>query len=426
MLQSFTKIKSIKGDLKLPGDKSISHRALIFSGMSEGQSVIRNLSRGDDVKSTMLCLNNLGVSTLQDNDLTYVDGRGFKGFSEPVKEMFAGNSGTTARLLAGLLSVQNFASVIIGDASLSRRPMQRVIDPLKLMGADISSETGSLPLFIQPSMKLKPIDYKLMIPSAQIKSAVILAALHLEEESEITEYLSSRDHTERMLDLRIVQEERKRIIHVSKADYPKSMEYLIPSDISSALFFIVAALILPGSELRIKNVSLNPTRAAILDILKQMGGDIKTENIETYANEPSGNIIVSSSELKNVAIPPEIIPNIIDEIPALTVAGLYAEGEFNLTGAEELRHKESDRISAICQNLIKAGVPVVEYIDGFSFKRVEMNRNLFFNSFGDHRIAMAFSILSMISDYGGIVEDFQCVSISNPGFLKQINNIAEY
>jgi 3-phosphoshikimate 1-carboxyvinyltransferase len=426
MLQSFTKIKSIKGDLKLPGDKSISHRALIFSGMSEGQSVIRNLSRGDDVKSTMLCLNNLGVSALQDNDLTYVDGRGFKGFSEPVKEMFAGNSGTTARLLAGLLSVQNFASVIIGDASLSRRPMQRVIDPLKLMGADISSETGSLPLFIQPSMKLKPIDYKLMIPSAQIKSAVILAALHLEEESEITEYLSSRDHTERMLDLRIVQEERKRIIHVSKADYPKSMEYLIPSDISSALFFIVAALILPGSELRIKNVSLNPTRAAILDILKQMGGDIKTENIETYANEPSGNIIVSSSELKNVAIPPEIIPNIIDEIPALTVAGLYAEGEFNLTGAEELRHKESDRISAICQNLIKAGVPVVEYIDGFSFKRVEMNRNLFFNSFGDHRIAMAFSILSMISDYGGIVEDFQCVSISNPGFLKQINNIAEY
>jgi 3-phosphoshikimate 1-carboxyvinyltransferase len=426
MLQTFTKLRSVKGELILPGDKSISHRSLIFSGMSEGRSVIRNLSGGDDVKSTIHCLREIGVNILQENNLTYVDGRGFKGFVKPEKEMYAGNSGTTARLLAGLLSSQKFESVITGDPSLSRRPMKRVIEPLRQMGADITSDTDSLPLYIRPSEELKDVEYKLLIPSAQIKSAVILAALHLEEESKVIEYLSSRDHTERMLGLRITTEERKRIIHISRDNYPQSNEYLVPSDISTALFFIIAALVLPDSEIRIRNISLNPTRAAVIDILRKMGGNITTENEVVFANEPAGDLIVSSSELKNINIPPEIIPNIIDEIPALAVAGLFAEGEFNITGAEELRHKESDRISAICQNLVKAGVPVEEYIDGFSFQRAELNRNLFFNSFGDHRIAMAFAVLSMLAEYGGIVEEFECVSVSNPDFLKQINEIALY
>jgi 3-phosphoshikimate 1-carboxyvinyltransferase len=426
MLQSFAKIKKIKGELTLPGDKSISHRSLIFSAMGKGRSIIQNLPNGEDVQSTIYCLSQLGVNILETNNLAYVDGRGFKGFQKPVRELFAGNSGTTARLLSGLLSVQDFPSIIIGDTSLSKRPMLRVIEPLRQMGADISSQTGTLPLRINPSKQIKPIDFQLITPSAQVKSAVILAGLHPDEETSITEYLPSRDHTERMLNLRMAKEERKNIIYVSKKDYPQSNEYIIPADISSAVFFITAALITPGSELLIKNVSLNPSRTAILDIFRQMGGSIEIENRQSYANEPSGDLIIKTSGLKNVVIPPEIIPNIIDEIPALTIAGIFAEGEFSIAGAEELRHKETDRISAVCSNLKGAGIGVEEYIDGFSFTGKKLNRNLFFNSFGDHRIAMAFSILSMLSDNGGIVEDFQCISISNPDFINQINSVGSF
>jgi 3-phosphoshikimate 1-carboxyvinyltransferase len=426
MLQSFAKIKHIKGELTLPGDKSISHRSLIFSAMSKGRSVIQNLPNGEDVQSTIHCLSQLGINILETNDLAYVDGRGFKGFQKPVRELFAGNSGTTARLLSGLLSMQDFPGTIIGDASLSKRPMQRVIEPLKQMGADISSATGTLPLKINPAEQLRPINFQLITPSAQVKSAVILAGLHLDEETSVTEYLPSRDHTERMLNLRIAKEERKNIIYVSRKDYPHSNEYVIPADISSAVFFITAALITPGSELLIKNVSLNPSRTAILDIFRQMGGSIEIENIQNYANEPSGDLIIKSSVLKNVIIPPEIIPNIIDEIPALTIAAIHSEGEFSIAGAGELRHKETDRIAAICSNLKTAGIKVEEYIDGFYFSAKEYNRNLFFNSFGDHRIAMAFSVMSMLSEHGGMVEDFQCISISNPDFINQINSIASY
>jgi 3-phosphoshikimate 1-carboxyvinyltransferase len=394
--------------------------------MSSGKSLIENLSGGDDVVSTINCLRSLGVTILRNNNLTEVSGRGMKGLRKPEKEIFAGNSGTTARLMSGLLAVQDFPSVIIGDASLSRRPMQRLIEPLKLMGAEITSDTGTLPIRILPSQGLNAVDYKLVIPSAQVKSAIILAGLHLTEETRITEYLSSRDHTERMLNLKVEIKKRKKIIYVSEDDYPQSKEYHVPSDISTAVFFIIAALILKDSELVIKNVSLNPSRSAVLDVLKNMGGDISIENLHSYNNEPSGNLTIRSSELKNKTIPPEIIPDIIDEIPALTVAGLFAEGEFSISGAEELRHKESDRITSICTNLMKAGIPVEEYIDGFSFNNKGYRKNLFFSSFGDHRIAMAFAMLSMLTESGGIVEDFHCVSVSNPHFLDQLKTISEY
>jgi 3-phosphoshikimate 1-carboxyvinyltransferase len=426
MIQAFRKIRRIKGELSLPGDKSISHRSLIFSAMSSGSSSIKNLSQGEDVLSTIRILKEMGVNILRNNNLTDVDGRGFKGFDKPSKELFAGNSGTTARLISGLLSAQDFPSVITGDASLSKRPMQRVIDPLKLMGADISSDSGTLPLKITPSTDLKNIHYKLLVPSAQVKSAIILAGLHLEEESTITEYLPTRDHTERMLGLEVTRENRKTVIHFSRKNYPVSQEYIVPSDISSAVFFITAALIVPGSELEIKNISLNPSRTAILDIFRSMGGKIEVQNEHNYANEPSGDLIVSSSELKNIPIPADIIPSIIDEIPALAVTALFAEGEFSISGAEELRHKESDRISSTCHNLKAAGIPVEEYIDGFSFSNKGLSSNLYFNSFGDHRIAMAFSLLAMLSETGGAVDDFDCVSISNPDFLTQIGSISDF
>jgi 3-phosphoshikimate 1-carboxyvinyltransferase len=426
MNRHFEKVNRIVGELNLPGDKSISHRSLIFSAMAEGESIIRNLSNGADVRSTMECLKQIGITILYNNNLTVVDGRGFKGFNKPSKQLDAGNSGTTARLLSGLLSPQEFSSEIIGDESLSRRPMNRIIDPLQLMGADISaSVSGTLPLRINPVKGLRTLDYKLLIASAQVKSAIILAALHIDSYSTITEYLPTRDHTERMLGLFSEYKDGKNIITVSSKNYPQPAEYFVPADISSAVFFIIAALLLKDSVLSIRNVSLNPSRTAILDILKKMGGSIDIQNIRTFANEPFGDLVITSSELKNIEIPAEVIPNIIDEIPALAIAGIFAEGEFSISGAGELRYKESDRITALCTNLKRTGLLVEEYIDGFKIKGNILNKDLAFSSFGDHRIAMAFAVLSIINESGGIVENFDCVSISNPAFIEQLQNISE-
>lgn len=419
----FNKVNRVSGELNLPGDKSISHRALIFSALSDGKNEITNLSSGEDVQSTIKCLNQLGITIYKNNDLTTVIGRGFKGFSEPREALYAGNSGTTARLLTGLLSLQDFPVKITGDSSLSKRPMSRIIEPLSSMGAVIKSGTGTLPIEIYPSERIIPADYKMVLPSAQVKSAVILAGLHLKDESKVTEYIQSRDHTERMLNLRIVREERKTVIYSSSEKYPQAKNYSIPSDISSAVFFIVLALLTPDSELSLKNISLNPTRSGILEILIKMGASIKTENIKVVANEPSGDIIVRSSVLKNINIDHDMIPNIIDEIPALAVAGIFAEGDFSISGAGELRHKESDRISALCENLGRTGLKVEEFIDGFNIKG-NINDSYFkFDSFGDHRIAMALSILNMISEKGGEVDNFSCVNISNPQFLIQLSSI---
>lgn len=424
MIQKFEHIENLKGELFLPGDKSISHRAVMFASMAVGESIVKNCSNAEDVKSTISSFKKLGVEINETVEVIKIKGKGFKGFQKPSEELYAGNSGTTARLMSGILCAQNFKSIITGDESLSKRPMNRIVEPLKFMGANIqASENGTLPLIIKPTDNLHPINYKLKVASAQVKSALILAAIHLNDESIIIEPLPTRNHTEKLLGLKTEISEEGTKIFVSKKNYPEPFNITIPSDISTAAFFIVLGLLTKNSDILIKNVSLNETRIGILTILKQMGGRISVENEIIESGEKRGDIRVLSSELKNIDIHHEIIPNIIDEIPILSVAGFFAEGNFKITNAKELRVKESDRIKSLCVNYKNLGLDVNEFDDGFELSGKVKAENPIFESYDDHRIAMTFAVLSMLLKNGGTVNNFDCVAISNPNFLKQIKNL---
>jgi 3-phosphoshikimate 1-carboxyvinyltransferase len=424
MIQSFKKIKKISGTLSLPGDKSISHRALLFAALAEGESTIENLPESEDVQSTINCLKQLGVEILKKDNKTIVKGKGYKGLKKPDKPLNAGNSGTTARLLSGILITQDFESVITGDESLSNRPMKRIVEPLQLMGGNIEgSENETLPLIIHPAIKLIAIDYVLPVASAQVKSAIILAALHIDETTRITEQNQTRNHTEQMLSLGIEKNQVNKVISVSKRNYTVPQKYILPGDISSAAYFMVLSLYAEGSNFSLKNISLNPTRTAFLQILNQMGATISISEQGVFNGEQYGVISVRNCRLKNVQIPKDIIPNIIDEIPVLAIVGVLAEGTFEIRNARELRIKESDRIKSICYNLNLLGLDVKEFDDGFKFSGVINKRKPLFKSFGDHRIAMAFGILSCLLEDGGKVGGFEAVSVSNPGFVNQLKQI---
>lgn len=426
MIKNFSKVKSVKGELNLTGDKSISHRAIIFSAMASGKSSIANLSQGHDVISTLVLMHNLGAGVLTKNRSVVINGVGYKGFETPSSELFCGNSGTTARLVSGLLAVQKFSSELVGDESLSKRPMKRVIEPLKKMGAKfITNESYTLPFNITPAKRIMNITYEMPIASAQVKSAILIAGLHLEDETEVIENERTRNHTELMLGLPVKTENEKIVSSSSLKYYPTANEYFVPGDISTSAFHIVLTLLTPDSELKINSVSLNPTRTGFIEVLRLMGADIKYEDIKYSSNEPYGNVIVKSSVLKNIIISSEIIPNIIDEIPILTIAGIFAEGDFEIRNAKELRVKESDRIKSLCYNLNLLGLEVEEFDDGFIVSGRIRKSFLTFESFKDHRIAMAFAILSMLSENGGEVNDFECVNISNPKFEEQINSIVQ-
>ncbi len=425
MNQEFNRIDHIKGELKLPGDKSISHRAVMFSGLAEGKSVIRNLSEGEDVKSTQKCFMQMGIEINKKSNCVEVIGKGFKGLRKPSAPLDAGNSGTTTRLISGILAAQDFESVITGDESLSVRPMKRIISPLSLMGARIeAAENFTLPLKIFPAKKIKAVKYELPIASAQIKSAVILAGLHSDNTSAVIESVPSRNHTEKMLNLVHELKDSKNIIYVSKKNYPGPKEYFVPGDISTAAFFIVLALLTKNSLLKIKDVTLNETRSGILKVLTEMGGKVEIENRKENSGEVYGDIVVQGSRLHNVEIHSEIIPNIIDEIPVLSVAGIFADGEFKIKNASELRGKETDRIKAVSSNMKLLGLETEEYEDGFKVSGNIGSNKAAFESFGDHRIAMAFSVLSLLLKQGGSVNNFGCVNISNPQFMEQLKKIA--
>lgn len=424
MIQAFNKIKSVKGELALPGDKSISHRAVIFSCMAEGVSEIENLSNGEDVRSTLKCFSELGVTSKWVNEKLIIEGKGFKNFKTPVNNLDAGNSGTTARLLAGFLSAQPFESTVFGDESLSQRPMKRVIEPLSLMGSKFTSTSKlTLPLTIHPPEKLSAIIYEMPVASAQVKSSLLLAGLHLEEETCVIESEQTRNHTEVMLGLRVEEKEGKRFIYSSQKNYPSSQNYFVPSDISSAAFFIVLTLLAKNSEVILRHISLNETRTGIITVLEKMGAKIEIANRQVSNNELFGDLIVQSSKLYSIEVPKGIIPNIIDEIPILSVASVLGTGKFDIRNASELRVKESDRISALVHNYKLLGLDVEEFHDGFSVSGTIQNENPVFESFHDHRIAMAFAILSMLLKNGGSISNFDCVKISNPQFLEQVNSL---
>jgi len=420
----FEKIKSVNGELNLAGDKSISHRAVIFSAMAGGKSTIRNLSKGEDVRSTLNIVKELGASVIEEKNKLIITGCGVQNLKRPNKNLDCGNSGTTARLISGLLAAQKFSSTLIGDESLSKRPMKRIIDPLKKMGVEIHAlNENNLPLTIYPKNKLHPINYEMPMASAQIKSCVLIAGLHLDETSTVIEKVQTRNHTEQMLGLPVEILGNSIVSKSSRKFYPKACDYFVPGDISSAAFPIVLTLLTRNSELIVKNVSLNPTRIGFINVLKKMQANISFEDIRTSSNEEYGNVIVKSSQLKNIEIEQNIIANIIDEIPILTIAGIFAEGDFRIQNASELRFKESDRIKSICSNLKSIGLNIEENEDGFVISGSVNNTYPIFKSFGDHRIAMTFSILSMLLNDGGEVDGFECVGISNPDFNDQIKLI---
>ncbi len=424
---SVKKSAPLRGEVEVPGDKSISHRAVILSSIAEGVSVIRNFLVAEDCLSTVDAMRASGVGIEREGRLLTVHGVGLKGLREPRDVIDAGNSGTTARLLTGLFSGQDFFSVITGDRYLRRRPMRRIVDPLTMMGAEIWGREGGekLPLAIN-GRSLKGIDYRCPVASAQLKSSILLAGLTADGTTVVHEPSPSRDHTERML-LALGAPGGRRSdggFFIEGGRPLKAAEIDVPGDISSAAFFIVAALIVEGSEVVIRGVGVNPTRTGILDILRRMGAEITLEGERTAAGEPVADIVVRSGPLKGVEIGGDVIPRAIDEIPVIAVAASVAEGTTTIRDAGELRVKESDRIRSIACELRKFGVSVEELDDGLVIEGTDRLSGADIDSHGDHRIAMAMTVAALGAEGETRIEGAQCVDISFPEFFDVIERLA--
>lgn len=421
---------SIRGSFTVPGDKSISHRALLLASLAHGDSEIYGLSTGEDVKSTASCLRDLGVeikNVVNGERLSngvIVIGKSKQGFNSPVRALDARNSGTTMRLLTGILAGQKFESVITGDETLLRRPMQRIVEPLSQMGANIvTTYNSTAPLRIFPTDKLKGIKYELPLPSAQVKSALLLAGLFADGETVIIEPVESRDHTERMLGLKKELTPDGFKIRISNNFQVKPMKYTVPGDISSAAFFLSAAAILPGSSVTAVGITLNPTRTGFLEILKKMGAKVAIENMTTVANEPIGDVTVSHSVLHGVEISGGMIPRVIDELPIIAVVGAFAEGETVVRDAHDLRRKESDRIVGVVDNLTSMGAQVEELDDGFVVKGTGELFGAVVDSYKDHRIAMAFTIAGICAKGETTIMNAEWASISFPEFFTLLEKL---
>ncbi len=413
------KVNRFKGETKLRGDKSISHRAALLSAIADGTSTLLNYSSGADCRSTLNCLKQLGVPvTISENQIT-IGGRGISGFKEPYKILDAGNSGTTIRLLTGLLAGQKFDSVISGDHSLNKRPMKRIIDPLRLMGADIQGKDKGLPPLEIKGSGLCAIDFYPQTPSAQVKSCVILAGLMAEGITRVYEKVDTRNHTEILLDLKVNKSDNGKeiIVDPERVKIP-GRKFIIPGDISSAYFLIIPALLCPGGEVTVKNVGLNPTRTAFLKLLTDMGANIKIEDLTDDNGEPVGTIIAKESSLNNkIEINSSIVPLIIDEVPLLAVLGACMGMDLEIRNAGELRVKESDRIKAIVTNLKNFSVLIEELDDGFRITGGGNMKGAEIVSFYDHRIAMAMTVAAMFSEGESYLPDPDTASISFPEFF---------
>jgi len=413
----------LMGEIITPGDKSISHRAVILSSLAVGTSTINGFLKSEDTLSTLNAFINMGVEIHLTPEILEINGVGIHGLKKPFKTVDAGNSGTTARLLMGLLSGQEFISGLTGDKYLRKRPMRRVVDPLKLMGADITGENNAdnLPLIIN-GRKLKSIKYRLPVASAQVKSAIILAGLFADGETEIIEPQKTRDHTERMLNhlgSHIRTDDKS--IFVSPVEKLNPSNLNIPSDISSAAFFIVAALINKGSEIILKNVGLNTARTGILEILKRMGGAIEIQDKRIECGEDVGDLVVKSSDLKGIEINGEDIPRAIDELPIIAAAACFAEGRTVITDAKELRVKETDRIKAVVSEFSKLGADITELEDGMIINGSQQLKGNICDSWGDHRIAMSLAIAATLSSGETTINNSECVNISYPEFFDTLS-----
>jgi 3-phosphoshikimate 1-carboxyvinyltransferase len=417
--------KKLEGAVQFPGDKSISHRYAILAAIAEGPSEIHFFSSSADCRSTLDCLNSLGVKIERQGNVVKIAGTGLDGLRAPSGPLDAGNSGSTMRMLAGVLAGQPFRSVLVGDASLSRRPMRRVADPLTMMGAQIRTSEGGCPPLDITGGKLTPIRYEMPVASAQVKSAILLAGLFTEGETQVVDKLPTRDHTEIALEQMGADIGRhQRTVAVRGRARLEGKKLHVPGDISSAAFFIAAGLIVPHSNLVLHNVGLNPTRTALLDALVPMGGRVKVVNLEMLNGELLGDLHVESSQLAGGEIPERLVPGLIDELPVLSVLGTQTEQGLSFRGAAELRIKESDRLAAVAENLRRMGAEVEEFPDGLRVAGRQKLRGAEIDPHADHRIAMAFAIAALVAEGTTVVKDSSCVDVSFPDFFQTLERVA--
>lgn len=418
------KAPPLQGELEVPGDKSISHRAVMLSALSNGPCEIRNFLAGEDCLATAAIFQQLGITIEEASQgVLVVHGRNGH-LNPPGEDLYCGNSGTTMRLMAGILASQPFTARLTGDASLSRRPMKRVIEPLRRMGAALLAETEEIyPPLVVRGGPLHGIEYTLPVASAQVKSAILLAGLRAKGVTAVIEPAPTRDHTERMLrhfQVPVYRENGR--VSVSGGVPLESRDVVVPGDISSAAFWLVAAAAIPGSELRILNIGLNPTRTGILRVLTRMGATVR-ETIVENDPEPRGVVEVQGGPLQAVHIGGQEIPSVIDELPVIAVAAAVAEGTTIISGASELRVKETDRLAALAHNLGAFGVQVVEHPDGLEITGSTRLRGATVESFGDHRIAMAFAIAGLLASGETHIRDTECVATSYPGFAQTLQKV---
>lgn len=416
--------RKLSGVLRLPGDKSISHRYAMLAAIADGRSEIRGFSSSADCQSTLGCLRALGVEISRQGDMVSVQGRGPGGFRAPAGPLDAGNSGSTIRMLSGILAGQAFKSKLTGDASLSRRPMRRIIDPLTQMGARIAAAEGGRPPLEIEGGGIHPIDYSLPVASAQVKTAVLFAGLFARGVTRVREPLPTRDHTEIALEqLGAPLARNGGVISITGPARLKNFSGAVPGDISSAAFFLSAALMVPGSHLVLQNIGLNPTRAAIAGLLSSMGARLEIVNQRTANGEMVGDIEVWHGPLEGGEIPASMIPNLIDELPVLSVLGTQMRRGIRFRGASELRVKESDRLAAVAAGLRKLGAEVEEFPDGLSVAGKQTLRGGEIESFDDHRIAMAFSVAALAAQDGVTIHGAGCVGISFPEFFEMLAQV---
>ncbi|MEX1063454.1 MAG: 3-phosphoshikimate 1-carboxyvinyltransferase [Balneolaceae bacterium] len=428
MNQSVSGSVRLRGTLSLPPDKSISHRAALFAAIADGRSVIGNYSPAADPQSTLRCLQQLGVPVDRENGSVQISGVGRDGLQVPRGDLDCGNSGTTMRLLTGMLAGAGIPARLTGDASLSGRTMKRIIDPLARMGAVISGTKGEYaPLVIENRQRIRGIRYPLPIASAQLKSAVLLAGLFGEDDTEVVERFPSRDHTERLLQLRVEPYEGGRIIRSSKDDPLPEQNYTVPGDFSAAAFWLVAGAVHPDAEIVLAGMGLNPSRTAALQVLQEMGADIEIEESGESGSEPLGTVTVRSSELRAVKLDPDLVPNCIDELPVLMVAMCFAEGRSDISGAGELRHKETDRLRAMAAVLASAGETFEISEDGIriSGRGIHRPAPARYQSEHDHRIAMAAAVMALMSDGNSVINDAEATAISYPGFWTDLERLTD-
>ena len=423
----FTKVNSLKGEVSIPGDKSISHRAVMFGSLAEGTTEVTNFLQGADCLSTISCFRKLGIEIENTSQRILIHGKGLHGLTEPSDTLDTGNSGTTTRLISGILAGQRFTTILNGDASIQTRPMKRIITPLSMMGADITSLKGNdcAPLRICGG-QLRGITYKSPVASAQVKSCVLLAGLYADAPTSVTEPVLSRNHTELMLagfGAHVASSGTTATIE-PEPDL-NGMKIEVPGDISSAAYFLDEGLMIPNSEILIKNVGINPTRDGILRVAKEMGGDITILNEKTSGGEPTCDLLVRSSSLKGVTIGGEIIPTLIDEIPMIAVMACFAEGITTIKDAQELKVKESNRIDTVVTNLKAMGAHIEATDDGMIIEGGYPLHGAVIDSHLDHRIAMSFAIGALGADGETRIEGADCVKISYPEFYQTLEKLIQ-